>query len=121
MANVKDWVSNGATVILTVCAVAVTGAVMKREFFPAPKSQSQAAVQVKDWEKLAAVGTLIGPSDAPVKIVEFADFQCPFCAQVNPKLRELRARYPNRESSARVRCRTRGGVRGCPKPLRELS
>ena len=35
-----------------------------------------------------------GPSTAPVTIVEFADFECPFCARVQPVLRRLEAAYP---------------------------
>lgn len=34
-----------------------------------------------------------GPSTAPVTIVEFADFQCPFCGQLAPTLRRIRERY----------------------------
>lgn len=30
-----------------------------------------------------------GPKDAKVKIVEFKDFQCPFCARINPTLKQL--------------------------------
>ncbi len=35
-----------------------------------------------------------GPSDAPVKIVEFFDFQCPFCAKSVSGLDELLEKYP---------------------------
>ena len=34
-----------------------------------------------------------GPKDAPVTIVKFEDYQCPFCKQVQPMLRELLSRY----------------------------
>jgi protein-disulfide isomerase len=34
-----------------------------------------------------------GSSDALVTLVEFADFQCPFCARVQPTLSELKQRY----------------------------
>jgi protein-disulfide isomerase len=35
-----------------------------------------------------------GPADAWVTIVEFADFQCPFCGRVQPTLAQLLAQYP---------------------------
>jgi protein-disulfide isomerase len=34
-----------------------------------------------------------GNVDAPVTIVEFSDFQCPFCARVTPTLRQLQSKY----------------------------
>jgi protein-disulfide isomerase len=35
-----------------------------------------------------------GPADALVTLVEFSDFECPFCKQVEPTLKTLLARYP---------------------------
>jgi protein-disulfide isomerase len=34
-----------------------------------------------------------GPADALVTLVVFSDFECPFCARVEPTLAQLRARY----------------------------
>jgi protein-disulfide isomerase len=37
-----------------------------------------------------------GPKDAPVTIIEFSDFQCPFCRRVQPTLKRLLEEYPNK-------------------------
>jgi protein-disulfide isomerase len=45
-------------------------------------------------EDVAAIGPQRGPANAPVTIVEFSDFQCPFCGQLAPILDSLLAKYP---------------------------
>jgi len=43
---------------------------------------------------------LRGNPKAPVMIVEFSDFQCPYCRQVEPTLKQLLAKYPDKVSLA---------------------
>jgi protein-disulfide isomerase len=45
-------------------------------------------------QQVAAEGPSRGPDDARVTIIEFADFQCPFCKQMEPVLAQLLDKYP---------------------------
>lgn len=41
---------------------------------------------------------VFGNANAPVKIVEFTDFECPFCGEAQPALQEVLRAYPNQVS-----------------------
>ena len=41
-----------------------------------------------------ATGPSRGPADAPVVIVEFSDYQCPFCKRAEPTIEAVLAKYP---------------------------
>ncbi len=38
----------------------------------------------------------VGPKDAPVTIVEFADFECPYCLRAHVVIEQLMSRYPGK-------------------------
>jgi protein-disulfide isomerase len=38
----------------------------------------------------------VGPADAPVTLIEYSDFECPFCAEFAPILATLREEYEGR-------------------------
>lgn len=95
----SEMLNNAATTILTVCAVIVTGLVVRNELSPPPAAaagQPSAERPVPQWQRLAAEGSVLGKPDAELRIVEFSDFQCPFCATVRSRLDSLRARAPER-------------------------
>ena len=88
--------SNIVTGVLVACALVVTVAVVRQAFWtpappPPPSSEPRA---VDGWSSLADAGLRMGPEDAAVVIVEFADFQCPFCATEADNLRRLLSQYP---------------------------
>ena len=41
-------------------------------------------------------GPSFGPKNAPVTIVEFSDFQCPFCSRVVPTIKKIKETYGNK-------------------------
>jgi protein-disulfide isomerase len=43
--------------------------------------------------EVAATGPAQGPENAPITIVEFSDFECPYCARINPTLEQVKAKY----------------------------
>ena len=45
---------------------------------------------------VAAVGPTRGPSNAPVTIVEFSDYECPYCVRAEPTVKDLLAKYPGK-------------------------
>jgi protein-disulfide isomerase len=52
--------------------------------------------------RVAATGPVNGPENAPVTIVEFLEFQCPFSSGLSPTLQEVEKKYGNK---VRVVCR----------------
>jgi len=40
----------------------------------------------------------IGPADAPVQIIEFADYECPYCQQVNADIKRVEEQFGNKVS-----------------------
>ncbi|MEM5802068.1 MAG: thioredoxin domain-containing protein [Candidatus Aenigmatarchaeota archaeon] len=44
---------------------------------------------------LADDDPFLGPADAKVKIIEFSDYSCPFCARVEPTIKQILQNYPH--------------------------
>lgn len=83
--------------LLVVCALAVTLLIVRREFFASQAPTGTPSDRpIEHWEELLSGGHRIGPVNAKVTIIEFADFECPACKIfVLGTLRPVLAKYPN--------------------------
>jgi protein-disulfide isomerase len=45
---------------------------------------------------IPAIAPATGPDQAPVTIVEFSDYQCPYCQKAEPTVQEVLSRYPGK-------------------------
>lgn len=92
----NDKLATASTILLTACALLITGLVVRRALLEPVAAEPAAPREVEAWERLTQAGHVLGPADAEVKIVEFADFQCPFCKRVESSLDSIRRKYPRR-------------------------
>lgn len=88
------------TATLVVCAVVTTGLVIHRELLQRvpPSSERPEPIFLEYWKSYLGKGYRLGPSDASVNIIEFADFECPACARFHKDLKTLRTKYPSQIS-----------------------
>jgi protein-disulfide isomerase len=82
------------TAVLVLCAVSTTSAVMYRQFSPLSRGITpQKPRFIEDWKSNLASGVRLGQKDAPVQIIEFADFECPYCRDFHKELHMLRDHF----------------------------
>jgi len=91
--------ANLLTTVLVICAVVVTVAVVRREFFHREDDTQGAFPKprvLENWKDLDHKGNVLGSASAPIRIVTFSDYECPFCRQLDSTLMELRAKYQSK-------------------------
>jgi protein-disulfide isomerase len=89
--------------IAVTCAVTITALVVRNELFHPARTQPGAdpwaapLESVRNWRAITSGGHRFGTPDAKVVLVEFADFECPFCAGfANTTLKAIRQEFgPN--------------------------
>lgn len=60
---------------------------------PSPAAPEQKALGGKEAANLASTGLVKGNPNAKVTMVEFSDFQCPYCGQAEPTIKQIFATY----------------------------
>jgi protein-disulfide isomerase len=58
------------------------------------EASAAASPEFENWSEEFERGIVTGPADAPIKIIEFTDLQCPACARWSPTLDSLLIEYP---------------------------
>lgn len=86
-----------ATGVLVLCALVVAGLAVRREFAK-PKAKP-AFEQISNWTELTAGGQRQGSLSAPLVIVEFSDYQCPYCRRLHQVIDSAMQRHPGRITS----------------------
>lgn len=79
-----------------LCALVITGLVIRQQFFP-PEPEP-AITYIENWQEFELAGYRSGTTDAPVQIVEFFDYQCPFCKSVQPAVAAVKKKFGKKVS-----------------------
>jgi protein-disulfide isomerase/uncharacterized membrane protein len=84
-------------------ALGLVVAVLAAQLWWAPRLLASLAAERPDgggevavWESEPTAGLTIGPPDAPLKIEEFTDYQCPHCGSAHTVMMEVMRRNPRK-------------------------
>ena len=92
----ERWEKLGS-VVVSGAALVIALAVVRREFFAeTPPERNRGKTEyIADWQKIVAAGRVKGNPEAPIKLIEFADLECPFCRQYNATIDRVLREHPN--------------------------
>lgn len=80
-----------------VCALAITGMYIRREFFPPSPPSSLESAEIDNWRDYQG-GQAMTSGSAPVRLVVFSDYECPACRMLSSQIDSILHKYPNKLS-----------------------
>lgn len=86
------------TGILVMCALIITGMVIFQFFQSKDFESSIVDREVDSWEEISLVAYRKGVTKAPIQIIKFFDYSCPYCKEVDPVLNDITKKYSDQIS-----------------------
>jgi protein-disulfide isomerase len=77
------------SILLTLTAVSLAGVLLRREFLPPTRADVAWPQFRAEWKELLTAGHWFGAADAAVVVVEFGDFECPYCKSLAAEMHDL--------------------------------
>lgn len=92
---ITDWIKENPSLFIKTMQEALTNAQqdMKKEREEKEREQFMATMENPLEPKIREDETFRGPSDAPITLVEYSDFECPYCTRGFQTVMELQEKY----------------------------
>jgi thiol-disulfide isomerase/thioredoxin len=102
MAETRNLVERSISALLTGCTVVLVVLAIRQQFLLPDQARSGGSNAnprfVPSWESILAFGRTIGDTANSVRVVEFADFECPACQRFRETLSTVQTKFPNEVS-----------------------
>lgn len=92
---ITDWIKENPSLFITTMQEALTDAQqdMKKQREEQEREQFLATMENPLEPNIREDETFRGPSDAPITLVEYSDFECPYCTRGFETVQELQKKY----------------------------
>lgn len=92
---ITDWIEENPSLFITTMQEALTNAQqeMKQQREEQEKEQFLATLENPLEPEIREDETFRGPADAPITLVEYSDFECPYCTRGYQTVMELQKKY----------------------------